>query len=403
MAKKYHIDLNGEVVECRAKFRACPRTDYSTIEAATTARYLQEAAQDLEAARENVKRVFSDPNTKRTLTIADFSTRPMRNNSPRDYADQLEREFFADGKYPDLYSMRSELKPTNINSGEKRQKIFFHSTAAPDYDDGKIINHSSIVVLPKTASITDKGTSYELDFANDFEGSLVQAEDLIRETVIANATADDSYETIQEQTEILTKQLVNAYTTISEEIEGPNEVWKRAEGYGTFAKSDIDKLVVNVDYQNSTFRGKTFDRFLHENEYYEARSPEFDVRVYDNESRRSPNAWGIRYAKGQWYVETRIGRDIRNTPVNSPDEAYGMINEYIKTNMKSNDEETAAKKATYAADLMTDVNNSIRKFFNDKEAAAIQERKALEERRSQQSLYGKNNTGTMRDILNMFN
>lgn len=400
MAKKYHIDVNGDIVECRAKLRGCPRTDYSTIEAASAALFLQKTATDLEAARENVKKVFSNPDTKRMTATTDFSgINPKQ--TMRDFADKVDNEFYATGKEPEFYSVHSQLKQNNMYYDSSSQKVFIKRIPVPDYDDGVITSKWSLEIEPSSKEYAKKNTKYELDLHNDFDREIVRAEDIIRESVIANSTHYTTSEDVERQTRFLKNQLIDAYFMVEEETQGPQKLWSRIDGYGTFAKSDPAELIVNVDYQHSAFRGKIFERFLNENGHYQALTPEIDVRVYDNETNQSKNSWGVRYHQGQWYVETRVNNEFNHKPVDSGEEAYSYLNSYIKNYMKTNDDATADKKARYASDLITDIDLAVSSFIKKKEVRDAKE-EAERIQRESKSLYGKNNSGTMRDILNIF-
>jgi len=401
MAKKYHIDVNGDIVECRAKLRGCPRTDYSTVEAASAALFLQKAATDLETARENVKKAFSNPDTKRMVALTDFSGINQK-ETMRDFADKVDHEFYSTGKEPEFYSLHSQLKQNNMYYNDSSHKIFIKRIPVPDYDDGVITSKWFLETELPNNNYARKTVKHDLDLHNDFEREIVRAEDIIRESVISNSTVNTNSEDIERQTKFLKRQLIDAYFMVEEETEGPQKLWARTDGYGTFAKSDPTSLIVNADYQHSAFRGKIFEQFLNENGYYQALTPEIDVRVYDNETNQSRNSWGVRYNQGQWYIETRVNNEFHHQPVNSADEAYGYLNSYIKNYMRTNDDKTAHKKASYASDLITDIDLAVTNFIKKKEIRDAKEEAELIQRRSKTSLYGKNNSGTIKDILNIF-
>lgn len=398
--KKYHINANGEVAECKAFLTTCPFKDYSTQEAAHSALFLQKAANDLDTARENVRKIFNT--SKPVLSIADLSGID-KTRTARDYADKLDRNFFAEGKEPELYSIYSQLKQDNFFYDKTKQKIYISSIPAPDYDNGEIVNKWFLEVEKANARPNDKKIRYELDLQNDFTREIVRAEDIIRETVIANSNHSTAPEIINNQTNFLKKQLIEAYYLVEEEKGNSAELWYQHEGYGTFKNSTRDKLAVNVDYQHSTFRGKIFDNFLNTNKDYDAVAPdEVDIRVYDNETGESTNSWGVRLNKGQWYIEARVEGKISHQPVNNADEMYGYLKRYIQNYMKTNDEETASKKAVYASDLMTDINLSLEKFTKKRVQRIEQEKAERQAKIANSQLYGNNNKGAMKSILGMF-
>lgn len=402
MAKKYHIDVNGEVVECRAFLRDCPRTDYSTIEAAVSANNFQKAATELENARKNVQEAFKNRDKLSSYTDTDFSGTDKR-KTMRKYIDKIEQNYYSSGIEPELFTVSSQLKQDNISYTNAHEKVSIVRLPVPDYDNGTISSVWKLSIEPSKNSYNQEPVEYELDLHNDFQREMTRAEDILRETVIANSNMSTSRESIEEQTNFLTKQVADAYTLIEEEAQGPSQVWTNAEGYGTFANSDPMNIVVNADYEHTGFRGKTFERFINNNKYYDAMMPSIKLRVYDNETGNSKNAWGVRLYEGKWFIETRTNGSFYHHPVKSAEEAYAYVYEYVETYMKTNDENTAEKKANYASDLITDIDIAISNFIKKKKAMKEQEEAERIAKESKDNLYGRKNSGTIGSILRMLN
>lgn len=246
-----------------------------------------------------------------------------------------------------------------------------------------------------------KTEKYELDLHNNFESAMVKAEDIIRENVIANGNYRVDADTVKDQTQYLSTQLRKAYFAAEEEASDISKVWGTHEGYGTFGKSDPQTIHVNEEYEHSAFRGRMFEKFLNSNPYYKTLTPETNIRVYDNESGSSENGWSVRYINGQWNVEVLSnGKRYRNA-INSAEQGYDFIYRYVQKEMKTNDEETARRKATYVSDLITDINLAMSNFVKKKNRADEQARQTKSEQQSA-SIFGDNNSGTMKSIIGMY-
>ena len=161
-----------------------------------------------------------------------------------------------------------------------------------------------------------------------------------------------------------------AYSTI-EELDterGSFVSWNTAEGYGNFAKTDITNLQVNVNYQTSSFTSRIFHDFIHTNKYYEAIFPDpIDIRVFDNELGQCDNSWTIRCTKGLWRMFAQIGDQMYVEDVRNPQHAYETMRDFIKHNMRTNDDETVEEKAVFIRDLVSGVSDSIQSFVKWKE------------------------------------
>lgn len=372
MAKKYHIDINGNVAPCKAFLRECPRTDYKTEQEAYSALYLEKAAEDLRNAQEYVENTLRDPNTPSSFNNIDWSGKNSRNTA-RDYADKLEREFRSTGTHPELFSMRSYLHQSNVNSERVKQKVSINRIPAANYEDGIITSEWSLEI-EENNRVVNKTV---LDLNDDYKNEIERASHILRETVIANSNWDTPVEVIDKKAKFLTSQVRDSYKTIEEEFSGPAPLWGRNEGIGTFKDSDPANMRAIINYQRTTFRGRTFQRFLDDNPYYDASFPEIDVVVYDNEAGTSENLWAIRKKNEKWFIETTAnGQRFRN-PVSNVDEAYSSIHSFVKDYMRTSDEKTADKKASYVANLMTEVDAAIQNNLQRKKIRDDAERERL--------------------------
>lgn len=369
---RYHIDRNDEVVKCSAWIRSCKLKDYATEKEAKDALLLKKASEEYEADLAYVQKKFSIDST-RSVCLVDFSGMNKK-NTLRKYMNKLDQEFYSQGKSPDLFSVRSQVRQSNISTNSSSfQRAEIVRTPISDYANAVVKSEWKLNIKPIGMSVVaGDGIVYDLDLHNNFQVEMDKAERILRETVIANMgkspqmTMDD----IDYEAKFMVDQLGLAYSTI-EELDtdrGSFVSWNTAEGYGNFAKTDITNLQVNVNYQTSSFTSRIFHDFIHTNKYYEAIFPDpIDIRVFDNELGQCDNSWTIRYSKGVWRMFARIGEDRYVEEVQDPQHAYEVMRDFIKHNMATNDDETVEEKAVYIRDLISGVNTSIQSFIKWKD------------------------------------
>ena len=369
---RYHIDGNDEVVKCSAWIRSCKFKDYATEKEAKEALLLKKASEEYEADLAYVQKKFSI-DSARSVCLVDFSGM-NRKNTLRKYMNKLDQEFYSQGKSPDLFSVRSQVRQSNISTNSSSfQRAEIVRTPIPDYKNAVVKSEWKLNIIPIGMSVVaGDGIVYDLDLHNNFQVEMDRAERILRETVIANMgksprmTMDD----IDYEAKFMVDQLGLAYSTI-EELDtdrGSFVSWNTAEGYGNFAKTDITNLLVNVNYQTSSFNSRIFHDFIHTNPYYEARFPDpIDVRVFDNELGQCDNSWTIRCTRGLWRMFAQIGDQMYVEDVKNPQLAYETMRDFIKNNMLTNDDETVEEKAVFIRDLVSGVSDSIQSFVKWKE------------------------------------
>lgn len=369
---RYHIDRNDEVVKCSAWIRSCKFKDYATEKEAKDALLIKKASEEYEADLAYVQKKFSI-DSSRSLCLVDFSGMNKK-NTLRKYMNELDQEFYSQGKSPDLFSVRSQVRQSNISTNSSSfQRAEIVRTPIADYTNAVVKSEWKLNIKPIGMSVVaGDGIVYDLDLHNNFQVEMDRAESILRETVIANMGKSPrmTMGDIDYEAKFMVDQLGLAYSTI-EELDtdrGSFVSWNTAEGYGNFGTSEIDNLLVNVNYPISSFNSRIFHDFIHTNPYYEARFPApIDIRVFDNELGRSDNAWAIRYSNGVWKMFARIGEDKYVEEVQDPQYAYEVMRDFIKHNMATNDDETVEEKAVFIRDLVSGVSDSIQSFVKWKE------------------------------------
>lgn len=347
-SKKYHVDENGRVSECKATFRVCPYDDYQTREGALTAHELKKQSNDLESRREKINALYNDPNTLRSVGRFDMSG--TRGQSIRDYARNLDNDFLMNGKDPEIYYGNVVLYQDDAAS--KKVNLSAMRRSLPDMNEGKEKVVWTFKIEP--TSLYEHKVELDINFDEDPDEAAQQAKTFIEESVRTNGVADNG--SIQASTEKIYEQFNKVYSAIEEESRGPYYIWDNYgwnKGIGTFHQSNSMELIANVDYADSTLRPRLVERFLDENEDYHVGVPDITLRVYDNESGASESWWGATYDNGLWTLEMqRADDDIEYVYTRDPEEAQTLLRSFVSEHMRTNDDWTANEKSEFVADFM---------------------------------------------------
>lgn len=397
MAKKYHIDANGKVVPCQAFLRKCPRVDYNSQEAAYSAMYLQEEGRKLEEARAQVEKVMRDPNAHSAFIAADF-TGDGHGKNTRKFAQKIDEEFFAKGEYPEKVYAVVPLNRKYINNKKNPLPLSLHRIPVADYDEGVITGRWTLETENKDRKIDP----IVLDLENDFENEKDRAERYIRDVIMRTAPRDSDPKFINYETNYMINQLEDAFAQIEEEASGPYRMWEKNPSIGSFAHSDMFNINVDVDYNTTLFRGRTFDRFLNdENGYYTSVAPQLDIQVYDNENGKSDTSWRLVRYEGEWFLQTVDESGVPNPQkLIDAEDGYNKTAAFVRNHMNNNSYEIAEEKAKYVADLITEVEMAIDKNTRIKERREAQQRPSKDS--SHRSLFGKSSSNTMDNILDLY-
>lgn len=399
MAKKYHIDAHGKIVPCSAFLRKCPRTDYSSEEAAYSALYLQKESNRLEEARANVESIMRNTKAPSSFIAADFSGQGLERD-PRAYAQRIDKTFFETGEYPQKAYAEISLNRALVDNNRVRTKLSLHRIPVADYDNGVITGEWTLETDQRNSA--QQIPPLELDLENDYEEEKERAERYIRDVVIRTSPPSARSEDIEFETNQMMEQFENAYVQVEEEASGPYKIFEKNPGLGTFAGSDPFTIKVDANYNDTLFRGKTFEQFVSKNPDYRSITPELNVQVYDNENGKSDSSWRLVNHQGNWYLQTVIdGGKPNPVKLNGAEDAYEKMNYFVKNHMLTNSSTIAEQKARYAADLITEIDNAMA-HSRAKKDERWGTKKAQEDSDSNKKLFGKSSDSTMNDILNLF-
>lgn len=401
MANRYHVGADGKVSECKARFRACPFDDYKTREGAATAYELKAEKLELDDRREAVNSHFKNKDLLRSTALLNASGEE-RGKRFRDYGHNLENSYLMNGKDPEAYIVNVALKQENVADVVKaRVSAFRHEL--PNYNEGKIDNIWRLKIEYRMN--TKEPVTLEVNFDNPAQ-DMRQVRIFLEESVRENQVP--AYSTIEKETDALFRQFRKTYAMIEEEAQGPYYVWDKHgidEGLGAFANSTSMDVIAGVEYNDSTFRARTVERFLEENDMYEVGTPNINFRVADNDAKNG-NAWATEYDNGEWMLHFlgNDDEDMRTVTVKSPEEAEKLLYDFVRNNMSENDDWTAKEKAEYVATFMLQME-SVQKKAEERGAKF---RKLLEEsgenkNRIKDELFGINKKeSTIGSILSMF-
>lgn len=401
MAKKYHIDANGKIVPCQAFLRKCPRTDYSSKEAAYSSLYLQEKSNQLAQARAEVERIMSDRNAPSTFIAADFSGQKDNDNA-RKYANEIERNFLQTGEYPQQVYAHIPLQRSD--NSENRIALSLARIPMADYDEGVIKGRWNLET--KIKGQRTKVEPMELDFENDYEEEKERAERYIRDVIIRTSPFNIPTENIEYETNQMVQQMEDAFTQIEEEASNPYKVWEKNPDIGTFAGSSMFNIIVDVNYNTTLFRGKTFEKFLNDKDgYFTSVSPDLDIQVYDNENGKSNTSWRIVRHEGEWFLQT-VDESGQPNPqkLKNAEDGYQRMHDFVSNHMLTKTPEIAEEKARYVADLMTEVEQAIvtnEKIKDERQGNGSQSVQDSKKKEKHRSLFGESNS-TMNNILDLY-
>lgn len=403
MAKKYHIDAHGKVVPCQAFLRKCPRTDYSSQEAAYSALYIQEEGNRLLEARAEVEKIMSDPNAHSTFISSDFSGNDPRNNT-RKFAQKIDKEFFEKGEYPQKVYAVVPLNRQYIDNKTNPIALSLDRIPVADYDEGRITGEWTLETKIKNHNEVDP---IVLDLENNYEEEAERAEAWIRDVVMR--TTPDNYpsEYIEYETNHMMNQLEDAFSQIEEEASGPYQIWEKNRDIGTFAGSNIENINVDVNYNTTLFRGRTFDRFINDEDgYFTSVSPELNIQVYDNENGMSDTSWRLVRYKGDWILQTVSQKDGQPYPqkLENAEDAYNKMYHFVSNYMRTNNPNIAEEKAQYVSELIIEIEQAIdknRRIKDQRQGKISAEKETTDTKQSHRSLFGQS-SNTMDSILDMY-
>ena len=332
--KRYHINADNVVAECTATFKPCPFRDYDTIQGAETALALRNERSQLEAAREQVDAVLKNPNTPKTFGIIKYNGNLNSGKTPRDYANMMDEVFLQYGEDPAIQRAQIPLLQTNVGEVPRVRVSAFRRPRA-DYDRG-VIGGIWELEMTYNSGVFPKET-LEIDLNGDRENALAQARNFLRETVIINSTSlyDDQ---VEKQTDYLLSQLKAGHVVVEEEAQGPYQVfeefgWK--EGKGSFRASDSVTVRVSEEWNSTTFRAHSLERFIKDNPFYLNQMPEMELRVLDNSQGKSKDWWAVRYTNGEWrmdFLNAEYPEGV-SYQVHSPEEGVAKLREFLNENM----------------------------------------------------------------------
>lgn len=411
MAQKYHINAQGKVEKCRAFIRACPFRDYDTEEAARTSLYLKKEKDHLQEMREEINHKLSEKFGEESyinLNLAPGFADDRFSSSTLAAVNKIDA-LVNNGKDPAILFLTSEISDKVFN--KKEVSFVIKRFPKADYANGKIVSDWEIEVRDVRKKDVEK---ISLDFDNNYHGTIQNMREIFRKAAIRNVSGEPLYGTgYDDAADRMLKKVEQVYTVGEEETMGvyeANEKFKAMglKDVGTFSKSKEHNINLDLDVNTTTFRPAVLEEYISNNQWFTSAKPNMFLRVYNNEDEQSPAWWGVTYNNNDgWGVQSRIGlQDSTYVLFDNSDEIKTYVENFVRKNMKTNDEITAQKSGKYVKNLMTGVNNVIENHNRQVDELIYGDTRKQENKKSDaqhNELLGKTNEkSTVNSILDMF-
>jgi len=354
MAKKYHITKDGQVLPCRAFLRACPLTDYDNEKSARSALIDLQNSQKHEEKIEKLRKILDDYDHTVFLN-ADVSG-DLNNQQPRHFVKKIEQTYSTNDSSHMKMMSSNPLKLDNYNNYMNSFSLTLDSIPKLVEEDETIVNRWTLEYSYRNNK-NKKKEVYALDLMTDRENSMFKAESIIREALIQNAYPHIDAKSLTYDTNTILNQIDEIHSIFDEEVSGPYYSWKLNPEHGTFAFSKEDFIQVDANYNLTLFRGRTFERFVKESDWYKYVTPEINIQVYDNENGSSNSSWRLVTYSRKWFIQTVVnGGNPNPIRIHSAEEGREFMKNFVANHMPDNSPETVREKSDYVYDLMKTID-----------------------------------------------
>jgi hypothetical protein len=142
------------------------------------------------------------------------------------------------------------------------------------------------------------------------------------------------------------------------------EAAMRNDEPGDFAESSDDKIVVDVEYDRSTFSARHFKDYFRSNfSSNTAKTVDADIRVTDNRKKgRGETYWSLYRKDGVWGVVTATEEAANDYLTPTAEDVRSHVYWHVIREINVDDQEQAFAKSTFAADLFTTVEDELALF-----------------------------------------
>lgn len=347
MAKKYHINEKGRVEECRARIRSCPFEDYHTEEAARTSAYLKSEKERLQRLRESIEAKFRQPVTDVNDLRLDFDANPFGDNFlALKNLEKLDELHESKG----LLYLSNRLTDSDFDASEVQFTLNMFPQA--DFKVGKIYPKWKLSIWDKYRDMTG---DYVLDFDNNYHQTIQFLREKFRAGSVRNIRSERSHSSVHDDVaDRLLARVEQSYVIGEEEFHGPFKATKKFDELGidtgSFAGSKEYSIHVDVDAAATSFRPSMLREYIKNNRWLNIDNPNTLFRVYHSESGASSAWWALVYNDDNgWGVQTRVGASDPEYVVFADPEDTGIyIENFVKNEMRTNDDITAYNSRVYA-------------------------------------------------------
>lgn len=373
--KAFHINDNGEIELCRSMSRCNsklrnsgrPARDHWAEEEHVRI-HLDNIAYlaEIKAKVDNFERIkgnMGDPSHFRWVFSGD-----NHNDSVRRFREAMDNYVANIGSLPvylagNLHYRLPHWRPLH--------NIYFDVSVSPviDPETGKITRVWTAKVTeedntqwdPKRKRKVLHEVTLSFDDPKNFEASILKLKTTYVAALMATGKTeyarleDVEYENLAETME---NRFWEMFDALESEYRGQQYLWMELLR-GDFKDSDIPKIVVDVNYDRSAFNGNTFREFTLRNHYFNG-IIDADIRVTDEIVGHPRASWSLYRKDGIWSVVTRTFEgytedNLTPTAENVRSHVYWHVMRHVNIDKH----EIAMKKADYAADLFTAVEEEL--------------------------------------------
>lgn len=138
----------------------------------------------------------------------------------------------------------------------------------------------------------------------------------------------------------------------------------RNDELGDFTNSEDEKIVVDVEYNRSTFSAQSFKAYFRDNlRYNKPESVEAEIRVTDRRmAGRGETFWSLYRKDGVWSVVTATKDASHDNLTPTAEDVRSHVYWHVIREINPDDQEQAFAKSQYAADLFTAVEDELALF-----------------------------------------
>lgn len=353
--KKFHINDAGMVERCRnprCNARGKIRNHWAEAEHARihldNIAFLAEVAAEVAAFRA-VAGNMQHPKHFRAI----FS-QEKHNDNIRKFRERMDNYVAYYGEKPSYLagSVRYRLKHWRW-----RHEIFFNIQVTPVIETERGITSrlwkATVTEVDETQYDSRKKEKtlheIELSFDNhkDFDANIAKLKEAYE--IALKATGKHHLDNYAEFTDPMIKKFWEMFDAIEGVAQGDMDIWYNL-GRGDFRNSHDGKIVVDVNYDKSTFTGQSFIDFVQRNLTFGDRFTDAEVRVTDEVDGHPRASWSLYRKDGIWSVATRTfeGEKQDNLTPTSED-VRSHVYWHVFREININNQEEALKKADYAA------------------------------------------------------